>query len=84
MTTQGNSENTEKKRKVRRTEHQNDSTPKSCVDCPYGDHEAWCLIPGDWRERYYMPDDEISKYCPIWQVRGIKEYDYSGIDEKTD
>ena len=40
--------------------------PKSCIDCPFSDHEAWCLIPGDWRTRYYCPDDKISEDCPIW------------------
>ena len=40
--------------------------PKSCKKCFFSDHEAWCLIPGDWKIRYYCPDDEISEDCPIW------------------
>lgn len=42
--------------------------PKNCKECPFSDHEAWCLIPGDWRERYYMPKDERSKYCPLIEL----------------
>ena len=42
--------------------------PKNCKDCPFSDHEAWCLIPGDWRERYYCPDDERSEYCPLIEL----------------
>lgn len=42
--------------------------PKTCKECPFSDHEAWCLIPGDWRERYYMPKDERSKYCPLIEL----------------
>lgn len=45
--------------------------PKNCKECPFSDHEAWCLIPGDWRIRYYCPDDKISENCPIW-VKGEK------------
>ena len=40
--------------------------PKNCKECFFSDHEAWCLIPGDWRIRYYCPKDRISEYCPIW------------------
>ena len=42
--------------------------PKNCKECPFSDHEAWCLIPGDWRERYYCPDDERSDDCPLIEV----------------
>ena len=42
--------------------------PKNCKDCPFSDHEAWCLIPGSWRERYYCPDDERSEYCPLIEL----------------
>lgn len=42
--------------------------PKTCKECPFSDHEAWCLIPGDWRERYYIPKDERSKYCPLIEL----------------
>lgn len=42
--------------------------PKNCKDCPFSDHEAWCLIPGDWRERYYCPDNERSEYCPLIEL----------------
>lgn len=43
--------------------------PKNCKECPFSDHIAWCLIPGDWRERYYMPtESERSKYCPLKEV----------------
>lgn len=42
--------------------------PKTCKECPFSDHEAWCLISGDWRERYYMPKDERSKYCPLIEL----------------
>ena len=39
--------------------------PKSCKECPHSDHEAWCLEPGDWRDRYYLPDDCINSNCPF-------------------
>lgn len=42
--------------------------PKNCKDCPFSDHEAWCLIPGSWKERYYCPDDERSEYCPLVEL----------------
>lgn len=42
--------------------------PKNCKTCPFSDHEAWCLIPGDWRERYYCPDNERSEYCPLVEI----------------
>ena len=42
--------------------------PSSCMECPLSDHEAWCLIPGDWRERYYCPDDERSHDCPLVEI----------------
>ena len=42
--------------------------PQNCKTCPFSDHEAWCLIPGDWRERYYCPDDERSEYCPLIEL----------------
>lgn len=42
--------------------------PKNCKDCPFSDHEAWCLIPGDWRERYYCPHDVVSEFCPLVEV----------------
>ena len=42
--------------------------PKNCKDCPFSDHEAWCLIPGSWRERYYCPDDERSADCPLIEL----------------
>lgn len=42
--------------------------PKNCKTCPFSDHEAWCLIPGDWRERYYCPDNERSEYCPLIEL----------------
>ncbi len=42
--------------------------PKNCKDCPFSDHEAWCLIPGSWRERYYCPDDERSDDCPLIEL----------------
>ena len=42
--------------------------PKNCKECPFSDHEAWCLIPGDWRERYYMPEDERSEHCPLIEL----------------
>ena len=38
--------------------------PKSCKGCPHSDHEAWCLEPGSWKDRYYLPDDCISNACP--------------------
>jgi len=44
--------------------------PKSCKECPFGDHEAWCLVPGNWRERYYMPTDEVSECCPLKELNG--------------
>ena len=42
--------------------------PKTCKECPFSDHEAWCLIPGDWRERYYCPEDERSEHCPLIEL----------------
>lgn len=39
--------------------------PESCKECPFSDHEAWCLVPGNWQERYYCPDDCISDDCPL-------------------
>lgn len=39
--------------------------PENCKECPFSDHEAWCLIPGNWRERYYCPDDYVSEHCPL-------------------
>lgn len=42
--------------------------PKSCKECPFSDHEAWCLIPGNWRKRYYCPTDEVSDDCPLVEV----------------
>lgn len=47
--------------------------PKNCKDCPFSDHEAWCLIPGDWRERYYCPDNERSEYCPLIELPFAEE-----------
>ena len=42
--------------------------PESCRKCPLSDKEAWCLIPGNWRERYYMPASGRSEYCPLVEV----------------
>ena len=42
--------------------------PKNCKDCPFSDHEAWCLIPGSWKERYYCPEDERSEHCPLIEL----------------
>lgn len=42
--------------------------PKNCKECPFSDHEAWCLIPGSWKERYYCPDDERSDDCPLVEI----------------
>ena len=42
--------------------------PKNCKECPFSDHEAWCLIPGSWKERYYCPDDERSEHCPLIEL----------------
>ncbi len=42
--------------------------PKNCKECPFSDHQAWCLIPGEWRERYYCPDDEVSEHCPLVEI----------------
>lgn len=42
--------------------------PKDCKSCPLGDNESWCLIPGDWHKRYYMPENGRSKYCPLKEV----------------
>ena len=39
--------------------------PENCRECQFSDHEAWCLIPGNWRERYYCPDDYVSEHCPL-------------------
>ena len=48
-------------------QNNNIKKPINCKDCPFSDHEAWCLIPGDWRIRYYCPEDEISEDCPLWK-----------------
>lgn len=60
--------------------------PKNCKDCPFSDHQAWCLIPGDWRERYYCPDDEVSEHCPLSEVSDVDANAYKQgkwvIDEK--
>lgn len=42
--------------------------PKNCKECPFSDHQAWCLIPGEWRERYYCPDDDVSEHCPLVEI----------------
>ena len=42
--------------------------PKSCKTCPFGDHITRCLIPGDWEERYYMPEEGRSEYCPLQEI----------------
>ena len=42
--------------------------PKNCMECPFSDHEAWCLIPGDPKKRYYCPTKEISEDCPLVEV----------------
>ena len=42
--------------------------PKNCIECPFSDHEAWCLIPGDPKMRYYCPKEEISEHCPLVEV----------------
>lgn len=42
--------------------------PENCRNCPFSDKEAWCLIPGDWRERNYMPSSGRSEYCPLVEV----------------
>ena len=47
---------------------ENMKMPKTCKECPFSDHETWCLIPGDWRKRYYLPDDERSEHCPLIEL----------------
>ena len=42
--------------------------PKNCKDCPFSDHEAWCLIPGDTKERYYCPRNKVSEHCPLVEL----------------
>ena len=42
--------------------------PKNCMECPFSDHEAWCLIPGDSKKRYYCPTEVISEHCPLVEV----------------
>lgn len=42
--------------------------PKSCMECPFSDKIAWCLVPGDWRQRYYMPEEDISEDCPLSEI----------------
>lgn len=46
--------------------------PTSCKTCPFSDHQAWCLIPGDWRKRYYCPDSEVNEYCPLVPVADVR------------
>ena len=31
--------------------------PNDCMECPFSDYEAWCLIPG-----------VISEHCPLVEV----------------
>ena len=38
--------------------------PKNCKTCPFR-VGALCLVPGNWRERYTMPDEGRSEHCPI-------------------
>ena len=47
--------------------------PKNCQECPFSDHEAWCLIPGDWHKRYYCPDDEVSEHCPLTEINECED-----------
>ena len=42
--------------------------PKNCMECPFSDHEAWCLIPGDSKKRYYCPTEVKSEHCPLVEV----------------
>ena len=42
--------------------------PENCIECRFSDHEAWCLIPGDPKTRYYCPEEEISEHCPLVEV----------------
>ena len=39
--------------------------PKSCRDCPFNNENAWCLAPGEWRDRYHIPQSGRSKACPL-------------------
>lgn len=38
--------------------------PENYKECPFSDHEGWCLIPGSWQERYHCPGD----YCPLVEI----------------
>ena len=42
--------------------------PKSCMECPFSDKIAWCLVPGNWRQRYYLPEEGISEDCPLSEI----------------
>ena len=42
--------------------------PASCQECPFNCENAWCLVPGDWRERYYIPRGDVSEYCPLVEL----------------
>ena len=58
--------------------------PSSCMECPFSDHEAWCLIPGDWRKRYYCPDDERSDDCPLVEIpKGARLIDSNKFKKKV-
>ena len=46
--------------------------PKECITCKFGDHEAWCLLPGDDKERYYLPREGISENCPLGKLEPKK------------
>lgn len=39
--------------------------PKSCKDCPFNSDNAWCLVPGSWRDRYHIPQSGRSEVCPL-------------------
>lgn len=42
--------------------------PNSCQECPFNSDNAWCLVPGNWRDRYYIPRSGRSEVCPLSEL----------------
>lgn len=41
--------------------------PRDCKTCPFR-NSSWCIVPGNWRERYYIPESGRSEYCPLSEM----------------
>ena len=55
--------------------------PHDCISCIFGDHEAWCLLPGEDKERYYMPNKGISENCPLDKLdpKKVRNFRYNSV-----